>query len=98
MKSCTRCGRIPSHPKHQCPAREATCHKCAKKGHQAFCRFKNTVGEVFSDSDSDIDQGFLRVIEDDSSHFIDAVQEVHGNSWHVSLHINDATVQFKIEM
>ena len=96
-KSCTRCGRIPSHPKHQCPAREATCHKCTKKGHfQAFCRSKNTVGEVFSDSDSDIDKGFLGVIEDDSSH-IDTVQEVHRNPWHVSLHINGATVEFKID-
>ena len=68
-----------------------------KKGHfQAFCRSKNTVGEVFSDSDSDIDQGFLGVIEDDSSH-IDTIQEVHRNPWHVSLHINDATVEFKID-
>ena len=51
---------------------------------------------MFSDSDSDIDQGFLGVIEDDSSH-IDTVQEVHRNPWHVSLHINGATVEFKID-
>ena len=31
--TCYRCGRSPPHAKQQCPAREATCNKCHKKGH-----------------------------------------------------------------
>ena len=42
--SCTRCGQIPTHTKTNCPAREAVCHKCKKKGHfKACCRSKVSV-------------------------------------------------------
>ena len=33
QKTCSRCGKSPFHGCPQCPAREATCHKCGKKGH-----------------------------------------------------------------
>ena len=31
-KQCTRCGK-EQHTRNKCPARDATCHKCGKKGH-----------------------------------------------------------------
>ena len=31
-KQCTRCGKEP-HPRSQCPAKDATCHKCQRSGH-----------------------------------------------------------------
>ena len=31
-KQCTRCGGL-QHPKEKCPAKEAVCHRCKKKGH-----------------------------------------------------------------
>ena len=38
-KERTRCGKSPTHPRNQCPAREAKCHKCGKQGHyQSMCR------------------------------------------------------------
>ena len=36
---CTRCGKGPAHPRQQCPANEAVCHRCRKKGTS-----KHTVG------------------------------------------------------
>ena len=47
-KSCMRCGRGP-HPYHQCPAKDAQCHKCKHKGHFASnCRSKSVaeVGDI----------------------------------------------------
>ena len=36
-KQCTRCGK-GSHQRDKCPARDAVCHKCHKKGHySAYC-------------------------------------------------------------
>lgn len=35
--ACGRCGKRPSHPLGSCPARDAKCTKCAKKGHFAKC-------------------------------------------------------------
>ena len=38
--SCTRCGK-DAHPRDKCPAKDAECHKCKKKGHYgAVCRTK----------------------------------------------------------
>ena len=47
--ACTRCGKIPAHDRQHCPAKEATCRKCNKKGHfQAVCRSTVKVGRVQS--------------------------------------------------
>ena len=32
QKQCTQCGK-DQHPRNSCPAKEATCRKCQKKGH-----------------------------------------------------------------
>ena len=32
-QGCTRCGLTPTHDKTHCPARDAVCHKCGKRGH-----------------------------------------------------------------
>ena len=35
---CKRCGKSPAHKRTQCPAKDAHCRKCKKKGHfQAVC-------------------------------------------------------------
>jgi len=44
---CTRCGKAPFHPKHQCPGRDAECHKCRKIGHfQSMCRSVRGLSEI----------------------------------------------------
>ena len=41
---CMRCGK-ESHPREQCPARDAECHRCKKKGHYgALCKTKTIAG------------------------------------------------------
>lgn len=38
--------------------REAAFHNCSKKGHfQMFCRSKKAVGKVYSDTDTDSNDG-----------------------------------------
>lgn len=47
QNKCTRCGRSPNHNRNNCPAKDATCHKCSKKGHFATaCKSKSAVGEI----------------------------------------------------
>ena len=36
---CTRCGREP-HARNSCPAKEAICHTCKKRGHYSSQCFK----------------------------------------------------------
>ena len=55
-KCCTRCGREPAHSRDRCPAKDAACHKCKKKGHfSSQCNSQNTkvdevIDEVFLDT------------------------------------------------
>ena len=44
FKKCSRCGKEP-HTRNKCPAKDAVCHACQKKGHYSSqCRSK-TVDE-----------------------------------------------------
>ena len=45
-RSCTRCGR-EAHPREKCPAINAECHRCKRKGHYgAMCRSKTIASSV----------------------------------------------------
>ena len=84
---CSRCGKSPSHSKDRCPAREATCRKCNKKGHfRVVCRSKvprTAVGEIEEEDDA-----FLGAIADTDS----------SEPWTVTLFLNDRQLLFKIDM
>ena len=61
LESCTRCGKVPGHNPQHCPAKQATCHKCQKKGHfQKMCKTKK-VEAVSTERNSE--QVFLGAIE-----------------------------------
>ena len=62
--NCTWCGKFPSHSRHLCPAREAVCHKCKKKGHfKAVCRSAYNVSVVtVAEEDSSDSDAFLGTV------------------------------------
>ncbi|UYV65638.1 K02A2.6-like [Cordylochernes scorpioides] len=47
-RKCFRCGYYQGHSKEQCPAKDAICNKCRKKGHFAKVCQTKTVQEVSS--------------------------------------------------
>ena len=50
---CTRCCKTPSHGKQHCPAREAICHKCSKRGYyQSMCK-TSKLAQVETQSDEE---------------------------------------------
>ncbi|UYV66078.1 hypothetical protein LAZ67_4000066 [Cordylochernes scorpioides] len=52
-RKCFRCGYYQGHSKEQCPAKDAICNKCRKKGHFAKVCHTKTVQEV-SSSQNDV--------------------------------------------
>ncbi len=64
QSTCTRCGKSPSHDRQHCPARDAICRKCSKRGHyQMVCRSTAQVSYVHLEpsEDSSVSQRSLRV-------------------------------------
>ena len=87
-KGCTRCGKFPTHPRNQCPAREAKCHKCGKLGHyQSMCR-SSTMATIQTGTVTE--EPFLGTIEEITAH-------KHSNQWMVELELNGQPVKFKID-
>ena len=49
---CNRCGQFPGHARTKCPAKEAKCLRCKKRGHyKAMCRSGGADVNVLDDSD-----------------------------------------------
>ena len=89
-RKCLRCGKYPSHNRHECPAKEEFCRKCNKKGHYAaMCRTKSDV----------------RYLEDEDGNILGTVTEepaVCGAvDWHADIQVTTKThshsVNFRID-
>ena len=60
-KKCDRCGKYPGHARSMCPAKDAKCLKCKKKGHyKAMCRSGGADVDALEGSDDS--DTFLGVI------------------------------------
>ena len=83
-QKCTRCGRGP-HPHGTCPAKEAICHKCKKKGHYSAQCFSKSVAEVTTQPVEDYEVAYLNTI-------------VTGNltSWTTTIAVNNQSMTFKL--
>ena len=88
-KTCTRCGK-GTHPREKCPARDATCHRCQRKGHygvQCYSKTQASLSEVTS-----MDTAFL------DTAFMDAVTSgAEGNAWLAHIQLGDQETLFKLD-
>ncbi|XP_042072880.1 uncharacterized protein K02A2.6-like [Haplochromis burtoni] len=79
---CYKCGGSP-HPKPECPANDAKCHLCGKKGHyQRVCRQSKTVQSI----EEEEEQGF----------FLGSVSS-DGQAWTAIIQVKDAKITFKLD-
>ena len=57
-KKCTRCGK-GAHPHDKCPAKDAECHCCKKKGHYGNMCFSKTTADAVEAAAESMDTAFL---------------------------------------
>ena len=91
-KFCTRCGKSPIHDFKVCPARDAICHKCSRRGHfKKYCRSAGRVWEIHQenseDSSDETTETFIGVV--------DSHQETP--DWTVNVLVNEQPVKFSID-
>ena len=83
-KNCSRCGK-QHHPKAKCPAKEAVCRRCQRKGHySAYCFTK--LEEISVPEESSLDSAFLNTVEDDTN-----------TSWIAQIKLNGQDTMFKLD-
>ena len=86
--SCTRCGKSPPHTKDKCPAKDAGCKQCSKKGHfQKVCKSKINPPQQPTISQVEEEDAFLGVVHSNQS----------VDPWVVELHLNKQCIKFKID-
>ena len=88
---CSRCGKTPSHSRQQCPAREAICHRCHKKGHyQSMCRTlpKQSIQSITSEVSEGFSNQFLGVVTDSTN---------CSNLWNATGVLNGKAVEFTLD-
>ena len=87
-----RCGK-GHQGKDKCPAREATCFKCQKKGHfSSHCFSKGTATQLSVDTDS---AHTTHSIEETT--FLDVVQTENHTVWNATIQLNQQSVTFKLD-
>ncbi|UYV67732.1 hypothetical protein LAZ67_5001799 [Cordylochernes scorpioides] len=76
--------RYQGHSKEQCPAKDAICNKCRKKGHFAKVCHTKTVQEVSSSQN----YAFIGIV---------GMQENAEDKWCEVIKVNDQPIKFKID-
>ena len=83
-KTCQRCGK-GQHSREECPAKDAECHRCHKKGHfNAMCRTKNVAQIV---STNEMDEAFLDTVSDGQK----------ASTWMTHIEVNGTSIPFKMD-
>ena len=72
------------HDRQHCPAKDAVCNKCGKRGHyQTVCRFTRVSG--------------IETTEPDSEAFLGALGTDTDSSWRVTASLNGTQVDLYID-
>lgn len=89
-QSCNKCGKSPSHPASQCPAKTVECRNCGKRGHYGrVCRSASSVNAVAEDTGGlhDTDGLFLGTVTSEDSE----------GPWMADIIVKGRKVTFKID-
>ena len=90
--ACTRCGKRHLPGRERCPAREAVCHKCGKRGHyKSMCKTKQGSIEIVGDETPA--EAFLEVINEPKT----APTKPGTHPWDVRVTLNDRDLNFEID-
>ena len=99
-KSCLRCGK-GQHSREKCPAKDAVCHRCQKKGHYGACCLTK-IDEVATDhccacggKNTDTISTTQGLSLD--SAFLDAIEDTRATTWTATVTLNNVDVLFKLD-
>ena len=89
-KQCSRCGKGP-HPRQSCPARDAVCHNCKKKGHYSSQCFSAKSGTGVTKTNTVYDTLY------DTSYLTAVAAGQSTTSWTTTVALNGHETAFKLD-
>lgn len=88
-KPCSRCGK-GYHSRDKCPAKDATCHKCQKRGHfSSQCFSKRIATQHSVDITDSLDATHSGA---DTTTFLDVVQTENKTAWMATIQLNQQQI------
>ena len=84
---CFHCDRGP-HLHHQCPAHDAECHTCKKKGHYSAQCFHKSVAEEAREPDA---------ADHDDRAYVNTIGADQATMWNCTIHVDGQDVLFKVD-
>ena len=84
-KACTRCGKGPR-PRDKCPAKDAVCHRCNRKGYYSATCYAKTVAVTAVSGESSSDTAFL-----------DMLRSGKDNAWFTPIQLSGQETLFKLD-
>ena len=92
-KPCGRCGK-GHYGRDKCPAKDATCHKCQKRGHfSSQCFSKRTATQHSVDTTDSLDATHSST----DTTFLDVVQTGNNTVWTATIQLNQQQITFKLD-
>ena len=89
LSKCTRCGKGP-HQRQQCPAKDAVCFNCKKKGHFS--------GQCLSKSSREATKvSEITVADDASVAYLSTLLAREETSWLTTVTVNSELMKFKVD-
>ena len=86
---CKRCGKGP-HSRQQCPAKDAVCYNCRKKGHYS--------GQCLSKSSKEATKvSEISTTEDPSVAYLSTIGTREETSWLSTVAVNSEPMKFKVD-
>ena len=92
--NCRRCGR-GAHPRHLCPAKDATCFKCNRRGHYSLQCLSNTIA-VISTEQPLTDQYQMDAQYTDTA-YLNTVESTKENIWEIQVGIGNTVIPLKVD-
>ena len=88
LGTCRRCGS-GAHPRHLCPAVEATCFKCNRRGHYSSQCLSTTVATISVTTPQP-------QVEEDIK-FLDTIESGQDNIWEIKVMVENKLMIFKVD-
>ena len=89
QSKCSPCD-IGPHTRQQCPARDAECHNCKRKGHYSAQCFCKAVAEVTIPPELDVTDYY-------DVAYLNPVSAGQTTMWNCTVQLNDHEVPFKVD-